>query len=85
MEIIIPLTGVAHESRIIVTPANGVKKEFKSAVSAELVALSSLGFYLSDAVDGVFISIICNCRLDRAGIGNSSKLEYVDDSMVIIQ
>ena len=54
VEISIPLTGAAREARIVVTLADGAKKEIKSAVSAELVALSSLGLYLSDAVDGVF-------------------------------
>ena len=54
VEISIPLTGAAREARIAVTPADGVKKELKTAVSPELVALSSLGLYLSDAADGVF-------------------------------
>ncbi|MDP3849833.1 MAG: right-handed parallel beta-helix repeat-containing protein [Luteolibacter sp.] len=58
VEISFPLAGAAREARIVVTLADGVKKVIKSPVNPELLALSSLGFYLSDAVDGV-------CYLDN--------------------
>jgi len=58
LELSFPLTGATREARIAVTLADGSHKEIKSAVSPELSGVSSLGFYCSDAIDGV-------CYLDN--------------------
>ena len=61
VEISFPLEGAAREALITVTLADGARKAIKTALNAEFTAVSSLGLYCSDAVDGV--CYIDNLRL----------------------
>ena len=58
MELSFPLTGTTREARIAVTLADGSNQEIKVPVSPEFSSVSSLGFFCSDAIDGV-------CYLDN--------------------
>ena len=58
MEISFPLTGTTREARIAVTLADGTEKEIKEPVNPEFAIVNTLGFFCSDAIDGV-------CYLDN--------------------
>ncbi len=58
VEISFPLDGAAREARAAVTLADGTHKTAKLALSSEFAAVSTLGFFCSDAVDG-------RCALDN--------------------
>ena len=58
VEISFPLDGAAREARVAVTLADGSQKTARLALSPEFAAVTSLGFFCSDAVDG-------RCSLDN--------------------
>jgi hypothetical protein len=61
VEISFPLAGAARSALIAVTLADGTKKTAKADLDAEFTAVSALGLFCSDAVDGV--CYIDNLRL----------------------
>jgi hypothetical protein len=58
VELSFPLEGAAREARIVLTLADGTRKETKTPVSAEFSTVSTLGFFCGEAMDGV-------CYLDN--------------------
>lgn len=58
VEVSLPLDGTAREARIVVTTADGARKEIQTPMSAEFSSVTSLGLFCSEAVDGV-------CHIDN--------------------
>ena len=53
IQISFPLTGTVREASIAVTQADATKKEFKCPVDSNFTAVTALGFFCNDALNGV--------------------------------